>query len=87
MNNAKGFIIASLVLGIVACVMCWYGGTSLISIAAAIVGLVFAIKFGKAYPGAMATAALILNIVATSLAALSFFTCGLCYMTACIALM
>ncbi|MBR3804221.1 MAG: hypothetical protein IKJ14_02605 [Clostridia bacterium] len=67
--------------------MCWYGVTSLISVGAAIVGLVFAIKFGKAYPGAMATAALILNIVATSLAALSFFTCGLCYMTACIALM
>ncbi len=86
-NKAKGFIIASLVLGIIACCACWYGATSLLSVAASIVGLVFAIKFGKKYQSGMSTAALVLNIIAVSLAGLSFFSCGLCYITACIALM
>lgn len=87
MNNAKGFIIASLILGIVACVLCWYSPTSIIGVGTSIVGLIFAVKFGKAYPSNMSTAALILNIVGLSLSGLLFCTCGLCYITACIALM
>ena len=86
-NKAKGYIIASLVLGIVSCALFWHGATSLISLAASIVGLVFAVKFGKQYKSGMSTAALVLNLVGVSLGGLSFCSCGLCYMTACIALM
>ena len=83
MGNSKGITIASLVLGIVGCVLSWWGIVcGIIAIACAIVGLVLAIKARKANPSKMATAALILCIIGLVLAIIGTIACGICVCTA-----
>ena len=80
----KGQAIAGMVLGIVALVITWFGGIfSIIALPAAIVGLVLSVVGGKklkanAQPHGIATAGLVLGIIATVLSAIFFFTCGIC---------
>lgn len=85
----KGKAVAGLVLGIVSIVLGILGGwLSVISLPAAIVGLCLSVSGGKALkaagqPSGIATAGLVLGIIAVVLTAIFFFTCGLC--TICVA--
>ena len=88
-NNGKGAAIAGLVLGIVALVFRFiFGGWfSLITLALSIVGLVLSINGGKALkaagqPAGIATAGLVLGIIAVVLTAIMFLTCDLCIICA-----
>ena len=88
-NNGKGLGIAGLVLGIVSIVLGFLG--TFFSIAAlpmAIVGLVLSVNGGKqlkaaGQPAGVATAGLVLGIIAVVLTGIMFFTCGIC--TICVA--
>lgn len=80
----KGKAIAGLVLGIVGIVCGLLSGyLSLIGLPIAIVGLVLSVKGGKQLradnqPTGLATAGLVLGIIAVVFTAIAFFTCGLC---------
>ena len=86
--NGKGAAIAGLVLGIVAIVLGFLGGwCSIIALPLAIVGLVLSVNGGKqikaaGQPAGIATAGLVLGIIAVVLTAIWFFTCGICYLCA-----
>ncbi len=82
----KGQSIAGLVLGIVGIVFA-FGPISawlcVIALPVAIVGLVLSVVGGKklkanGQPAGIATAGLVIGIIAVVFAAISFFTCGLC---------
>lgn len=87
-NNGKGAAIAGLVLGIVALVLGFLGGwLSIVALPLAIVGLVLSVNGGKKLKAAgqasgVATAGLVLGIIAVVLTAIFFFTCGLCVICA-----
>ncbi len=86
----KGMSIAGLICGIVALVLAWFGWVSIIALALAITGLVLSVKGGKALKAAgqssgVATAGLVISIIALVLSAILFLTCGLCDICACIA--
>ena len=86
--NGKGAAIAGLVLGIVAIVLGFLGGwSSIIALPLAIVGLVLSVNGGKqikaaGQPAGIATAGLVLGIIAVVLSALFFLTCDLCIICA-----
>ncbi len=85
----KGKATAGFVLGIVGIVFAILGTWfSVLSFPISIVGLVLAIIGGKGLkaanePSGIATAGLVLGIIAVVFSAISFFTCGLC--TICVA--
>ncbi|MBQ5884796.1 MAG: DUF4190 domain-containing protein [Clostridia bacterium] len=85
----KGKAIAGLVLGIVGIVFAILGyWFAVLSLPISIVGLILAILGGKELkaanePSGIATAGLVLGIIAVVISAISFFTCGLC--TICVA--
>lgn len=88
-KNGKGAAIAGLVLGIVALVLRIFlgGWLGLVILALSIVGLVLSINGGKALkaagqPAGIATAGLVLGIIAVVLSALLFLTCDLCVICA-----
>ena len=87
----KGKAIAGLVLGIVSIVFGFLGyWFSVLSLPMAIVGLVLSGIGGKALkaagqPAGLATAGLVLGIIAVVFTAISFFTCGLCTICATVA--
>ena len=80
----KGKATAGLVLGIVGIVCGVLSGyLSLIGLPIAIVGLVLAVQGGKqlkasGQPSGIATAGLVLGIIAVVFTAIAFFTCGVC---------
>ena len=75
-NNNKA--VASLVLGIVSVVCIFLGYGSLLGIALGIVGLVLGINAKKEAPSSMATAGIVLSIVAIAACAVSFLACIAC---------
>ena len=90
-QGKKGLAIASLVLGIAACVISWWGLVlGIIGIVCAIVGLILAINAQKSYKAlgqknGIATAGLILSIIGLVLSiigvvvsVIGFFTCTVC---------
>jgi len=85
----KNQAIAGFVLSIVGLVLGFLSGFfSLIALPVAIVGLVLAVIGGKKIKAAgqtsgIATAGLVLGIIAVVLTGISFFTCGIC--TICLA--
>lgn len=85
----KNSAIAGLVLSIVGLVISFFGTWfSVIALPVAIVGLVLAISGGKKLreegaPSGIATAGLVVGIIAVVFSAIFFFTCGLC--TICVA--
>ena len=87
-QGKKGLAIASMILGIVACVIAWWGLVcGIIAIVCAIVGLVLAIKAQKSYKAlgqknGMATAGLILSIVGLVLSIIGTIVCGICVIAA-----
>lgn len=82
-QGKKGLAIASMILGIVACVVSWWGIVSgIIGIVCAIVGLILAIKAQKSYKAigqknGMATAGLILSIIGLILSIIGTIVCGI----------
>ena len=84
----KGQAIAGLVLGIVAIVFSILSGIfAILALPMAIIGLVLSVIGGKklraaGQPAGLATAGLVLGIIATVFSAIAFFTCGLCVLCA-----
>ena len=84
----KGQSVAGFVLGIVGIVCGLLSGyLSLIGLPIAIVGLVLSVSGGKklranGQPAGMATAGLVLGIIAVVFTAIAFFTCGVCIICA-----
>ena len=80
----KGQSVAGFVLSLVGLVLSFLGGIfSIIALPVSIVGLVLAVIGGKKYKAngeksGLATAGLVLGIIAVSLSAIFFFTCGIC---------
>ena len=85
----KGKAIAGLVLGIVSILFGFLGTFfSIVALPMAIVGLVLSVSGGKqlkaaGQPAGIATAGLVLGIIAVVLTGIFFFTCGIC--TICLA--
>lgn len=83
-QGKKSFAIASLVLGIIACLIAWWGiASGIIAIVCAIVGLVLAIQAKKSYTAidqknGIATAGLVLSIIGLVLSTIGFIACGVC---------
>lgn len=83
-QGKKGFAIAAMVLGIIACVFAWFGLVSgIISLVIAVVGLVLAIQARKSYAAlgqknGMATAGLVLSIIGIVLSCIGIVACGIC---------
>ena len=75
---ADGKAIASLVLGIVALVTVFFGYGALLGLVLSIVGLILGINSRKSTPSGMATAGVVLNIIALVLCALTFIACVAC---------
>lgn len=75
-NKKNGLAIASLVLGILGLVFFFI--QSLVGIILAIIGLVLGIVAKKRQPSGMATAGIVLSIIALALCAVSFIACLAC---------
>ena len=84
----KGKAVAGMVLGIIGIVFGLLSGWfSLIGLPVAIVGLVLSVQGGKqlkaeGQPSGIATAGLVLGIIAVVFTAIAFFTCGICIICA-----
>ena len=77
-NQTNGKAIASLVLGIISCVCVFLGYGALLGIILGIVGLVLGINARKEGPSGMATAGIVLCIIAVSVCAMVFISCVAC---------
>jgi uncharacterized membrane protein len=75
-NNNKA--IASLVLGIIAVACVFFGYGALLGIALGVVGLILGINAKKEAPSGMATAGIVLSIIAIAICVLSFIACVAC---------
>ena len=77
-ETMKSKVVASLVLGIVACVLVWFGYSAAGGLVCGIIGLVFAVQIKKACEEAgeelnsMAKAGMVLNIIGVVLCAVMF---------------
>lgn len=84
----KGQAVTGMVLGIVGIVFGLLSGWfSIIGLPIAIIGLVLSCVGGKklkaaGQPSGIATAGLVLGIIATVFTAIAFFTCGICVICA-----
>ena len=87
-QGKKPLAIVALILGIVACVISWWGLIpGILGIVCAIVGLVLAIMAQKSYKAigqksGMATAGLVLSIIGLILSIIGTIACGICYAAA-----
>lgn len=77
-NSSNGKAIASLVLGILACVCVFFGYGALAGIALGVVGLVLGINARKEQPSGMATAGIVLSIISIAVCSLGFIACVAC---------
>ena len=84
-SPAKGKAIASLVLGIVALLLCWWGWVGIISIVLSIIGIILGIGSRKELPAeqgrGMATAGMICSIIALVLSSIVLVACVICTST------
>ena len=84
----KGLTIAGFVSGLVGLVLAFLSGFfSIVSLPLSIVGLVLSVVGGKKLKangekGSLATAGLVIGIIAVCISAICFFTCGLCVIAA-----
>lgn len=74
----NGKAIASLVLGILAAVCVFFGYGALLGIALGVVGLILGISAKKEEPSGMATAGIVLSIIAIAVCAIGFIACVAC---------
>lgn len=77
-NQTNGKAIASLVLGIIACVCVFFGYGALLGIVLGVVGLILGINAKKEQPSGMATAGIVLSIIAIAVCAIGFISCVAC---------
>ena len=77
-QKTNGKAIASLVLGIVSVVTIFFGYGALIGIVLGVVGIIWGVMAKKEAPSGMATAGLVLSIIAVALCAISFIACVAC---------
>ena len=82
-STGKGFSIASLVLGIISCVLAWFYLVNIAALVLSIIGVVLAALGRKkaklsGAPTGIGTAGLVLSIIALSLSAIGFIACTLC---------
>lgn len=77
-NNTNGKAIASLVLGIIACACVFFGYGALLGILLGVVGLILGINAKKEEPSGMATAGIVLSIIAIAICAIGFISCVAC---------
>lgn len=75
-NNGKA--IASLVLGIIACVCVFFGYGAFLGIVLGVVGLILGINAKKENPSGMATAGIVLSIISIAICAIGFVACVAC---------
>lgn len=84
MEALKGRATASMVLGIIACVLGWFVWVSIAGLICGIIGLVLAAKVRKEAqalgekPTGIMTAGLVLSIVGTALCGILFVACTIC---------
>ena len=80
----RGQAITGFVMSIVGLVLSFFGAVgSIVALPVSIIGLVLAVIGGKKLqannqPRGMATAGLVIGIIAVSISAIAFFTCGIC---------
>ncbi len=80
----KSQSVAGFVVSLVGLVLSFLGGIfSIIALPASIVGLVLAVNGGKKYKAngeksGLATAGMVIGIIAVLFSAIFFFTCGIC---------
>lgn len=80
-NNVpgKGAAIGSLVCGIIAIILWWFGYTTIVSLILGIVGLVLAAKAKKAgFEGGLRTAGFVLSLLGVIFGAVIFVACVAC---------
>lgn len=77
-NQSNGKAIASLVLGIVACVCVFFGYGAILGIVLGVIGLVLGINAKKENPSGMATAGIVLSVIAVAICAIGFIACVAC---------
>ena len=70
--------IASLVLGILAMVFVFFGKGALVGIVLGIIGLILGISAKKESPSGMATAGIVLSIIAIAICGIGFIACVAC---------
>ncbi len=75
---SNGKAIASLVLGILAAACVFFGYGALLGIVLGVVGLILGINAKKEAPSGMATAGIILSIIAIALCVIGFIACVAC---------
>ena len=78
----KNKAVASLVCGIAALVIAWFGWGAIVAIALAIVGIILGIAARKEMPpgtAGMATAGLVCSIIALILSTIVFISCVICF--------
>lgn len=78
MGDKKNMAVASLTLGIVSIVLAWIGYFAFVGLAAAIVGLVLAIKCKKEDPSSIATGGLVTSIIGLCLSGVFLIACASC---------
>lgn len=84
----KGKAVAGMVLGIIGIVFGLLNGIfSIIGLPVAVIGLILSVVGGKqlkaaGQPSGVATAGLVLGIIAVVFTGIAFFTCGLCILCA-----
>lgn len=77
-NQTDGKAIASLVLGIVSCVCVFFGYGALLGIVLGVIGLVIGINARKEQPSGLATAGIVLSVIAIAVCAIGFIACAAC---------
>jgi len=77
-NQKNGKAIASLVLGIISLVCVFFGYGALLGIILGIVGIVLGSMAKKETPSGMATAGIVMSIIAIVLCAITFLACVAC---------
>ncbi len=82
-GQGKGKAIAGLVLGILSLIVGWIPVYAVAGLPLAVVGLVLSVVGGKqckaaGEPSGLATAGLVIGIIAVVCTAVTFFTCGIC---------
>ena len=78
MEQRNGKAIASLVLGIISLVCVFFGYGALLGIVLGVVGIILGVSAKKEAPSGMATAGLVLSIIALALCAITFIACVAC---------
>lgn len=78
MQQSNGKAVASLVLGIVSLVCIFFGYGALLGIVLGVVGIILGVMARKEAPSGMATAGLVLSIIAIVLCVITFLACIIC---------